>query len=137
MTVTYSSDAITHTHRRFLDLWVSLKERKKRAQWPLPYLRQHGTTHEEQKIEALIVSKEGVPDTDDIWQQELLGQEQRQPAKGKELGFDVLLLLSDMHQTKNEYPHKRCSPRFPPHFHPETALCCQAMLEHQQIHLLL
>lgn len=67
------------------------------------YLHQHGTTDEQKKIKALIISKEGVPDTDDVWQQELLGQEQRQPAEGKELGFDVLFLLLDMHQAKNEY----------------------------------
>lgn len=67
------------------------------------YLRQHGTADEQQEIEALVVSKEGVPDADDIWQQELLGQEQRQPAEGKELGFDVLFLLSDRHQANNEY----------------------------------
>lgn len=67
------------------------------------YLRQHGTTDEQKKIKALVVSKEGVPDANDVWQQELLGQEQCQPAEGKELGFDVLFLLSDMHQAKNEY----------------------------------
>lgn len=67
------------------------------------YLRQHGTTDEQEEIEALVVSKEGVPDADDIWQQELLGQEQRQPAEGKELGFDVLFLLSDRHQANSEY----------------------------------
>lgn len=67
------------------------------------YLRQHGTTDEQKKIKALIISKEGVPDADDVWQQELLGQQQRQPAEGKELGFDVLFLLSDIHQVKNEY----------------------------------
>lgn len=67
------------------------------------YLRQHGTTDEQEEIKALVISKEGVPDTDDIWQQELLGQEQRQPAEGKELGFDVLFLLSDRHQANNEY----------------------------------
>lgn len=67
------------------------------------YLRQHGTTDEQKKIKALVISKEGIPDPDDVWQQELLGQEQCQPAKGKELGLDVLFLLSDMHQAKNEY----------------------------------
>lgn len=67
------------------------------------YLRQHSTTDKQKKIKALIISKEGVPDPDDIWQQELLGQEQCQPAEGKELGLDVLFLLSDMHQAKNEY----------------------------------
>lgn len=67
------------------------------------YLRQHGTTDEQEEIEALVVSKEGVPDPDDIGQQELLGQEQRQPTEGKELGFDVLFLLSDRHQANNEY----------------------------------
>jgi len=102
MPVAYSSGALTHAYRRFLGLWVSLEEGKERAQWPFPYLRQHGTTHQQQEIEAFIVSKEGVPDPDDIWQQELLGQEQCQPAEGEELGFDVLLLLSDTRQTKNE-----------------------------------
>lgn len=87
-----------------LDPWISLNERKKKRAGRLPlYLRQHGTTDEEQKIEAFFISKEGVPDPDDIWQQKLLGQEQRQPAEGKELGFDVLFLLSDTHQAKNEY----------------------------------
>jgi len=79
-----------------------MEGKKSAGRLPL-YLRQHGTTDEQKKVKALIISKEGVPDPDDVWQQELLGQEQRQPAEGKELGFDVLLLLSDMHQAKNEY----------------------------------
>lgn len=54
---------------------------------------EHGTAHEEEEVKAAVISKEGVPDTNDIRQQELLGQQQCQPAEGKELGLDVLLLL--------------------------------------------
>lgn len=102
MSVTYALDALTHACGTPGSMDFIKWEKKRAGRLPL-YLRQHGTTDEEQKIEAFFISKEGVPDPDDIWQQKLLGQEQRQPAEGKELGFDVLFLLSDMHQAKNEY----------------------------------
>ena len=44
-------------------------------------------------MEAVLVGEQGVPDADDVGQQELLGQQQGQPAEGEILGLDVLLLL--------------------------------------------
>lgn len=54
---------------------------------------EHGAADQEEEVKAAVISEEGVPDADDVRQQELLGQQQRQPAEGEELGLDVLLLL--------------------------------------------
>lgn len=45
-------------------------------------------------METLLVRKQGVPDPDDVWQEELLRQQQGEPAEGEILRFDVLLFLS-------------------------------------------
>lgn len=58
-----------------------------------PHSHEHGAADEEEEVKTAVISKEGVPDTDDVRQQELLGQQQSQPAEGEELGLDVLLLL--------------------------------------------
>lgn len=58
-----------------------------------PHSHEHGAADEEEEVKAVVISEEGVPDPDDVRQQELLGQQQRQPAEGKELRLDVLLLL--------------------------------------------
>lgn len=58
-----------------------------------PHSHEHGAADEEEEVKAVVISKEGVPDPDDVRQQEFLGQQQRQPAEGKELRLDVLLLL--------------------------------------------
>lgn len=60
-----------------------------------PHSHEHSTADQEEEIETIAISKEGVPDTDDIGQQELLGQQQCQPSEGKELRLDTLLLLGD------------------------------------------
>lgn len=54
---------------------------------------EHGAADQEEEVETVVVSEEGIPDTDDVGQQELLGQQQCQPAEGEELGLNVLLLL--------------------------------------------
>lgn len=64
-----------------------------------PHSHEHGAADEEEEVKAAVISEEGVPDTDDIRQQELLGQQQRQPAEGKELRLDVLLLLGRQRRT--------------------------------------
>ena len=58
-----------------------------------PHSHEHGAADQEEEVKAVAVGEEGVPDPDDVRQQELLGQQQGQPAEGKELGLDVLLLL--------------------------------------------
>lgn len=59
----------------------------------LSHSHEHGAADQEEEVEAVVVSEEGIPDPDDVGQQELLGQQQCQPAEGEELGLDVLLLL--------------------------------------------
>lgn len=54
---------------------------------------EHGAADQEEEVKTVVVSEEGIPDTDDVGQQELLGQQQCQPAEGEELRLDVLLLL--------------------------------------------
>lgn len=55
---------------------------------------QHGAAHQDQEVETLLVRKQGVPYPDDVWQEELLRQQQGEPAEGEILRFDVLLFLS-------------------------------------------
>lgn len=55
---------------------------------------QHGAAHQDQEVETLLVRKQGVPDPDDVWQEELLRQQQGEPSEGEILRFDVLLFLS-------------------------------------------
>lgn len=55
---------------------------------------QHGAAHQDEEVEALLVGEQGVPDADDVRQEELLGQQQGEPAEGEVLRFDVLLFLS-------------------------------------------
>lgn len=59
----------------------------------MPHSHEHGTADQEEEVKAVVIGKEGVPDPDDIRQQELLRQQQCQPAEGKELRLDILLLL--------------------------------------------
>lgn len=53
----------------------------------------HGTADEDQEVEPVLVGEQGVPDPDDVRQEEFLGQQQGQPAERKVLRLDVLLLL--------------------------------------------
>lgn len=55
--------------------------------------REHGAADEDEEVEAVLVREERVPDTDDVGQEELLGEEEGQPAEGEVLGLNVLLLL--------------------------------------------
>lgn len=45
-------------------------------------------------MEAVLVGEQGVPDPDDVRQEELLRQQQGEPAEGEVLRLDVLLLLN-------------------------------------------
>lgn len=54
---------------------------------------EHGTADQDQEVEPVLVREQGVPDPDDVRQEELLGQQQGQPAEGEVLRLDVLLLL--------------------------------------------
>lgn len=56
-------------------------------------LREHGAAHGDEELEALLIREERIPDPDDVWKQELLREQQRQPAEGEVLRLDVLLLL--------------------------------------------
>ena len=58
-----------------------------------PHSHEHGAADQEEEVKAVAVGEEGVPDPDDVRQHELLGQQQGQPAEGKELRLDILLLL--------------------------------------------
>ena len=54
---------------------------------------EHGAADKDEEVEAVLVGEQGVPDADDVGQEELLGQQQGQPTEGEVLGLDVLLLL--------------------------------------------
>ena len=62
---------------------------------------EHGAADEDEEVEAVLVGEQGVPDADDVGQQELLGEQQGQPAEGEILRLDVLLLLFG-EKTKNQ-----------------------------------
>lgn len=50
-------------------------------------------------MEAVLVREQRVPDADDVWQQELLREQQGEPAEGEVLRLDVLLLLMGTERT--------------------------------------
>lgn len=82
------------------------QSRPRLCSWP--HSHEHGTADEEEEVKAAVISKEGVPDTNDVRQQELLGQQQCQPAEGEELGLDVLLLLGRQRRGVGARIHVGC-----------------------------
>ena len=48
----------------------------------------HGTAEVNEELEPPLVCKQCVPDTDDLGEKELLGEEEGQPAEPKEGGVD-------------------------------------------------
>lgn len=56
-------------------------------------VHEHGAADHDEKVEPVLVWEQRVPDSDDVWQEELLWQQQGEPAEGEVLRLDVLLLL--------------------------------------------
>ena len=63
---------------------------------------EHGAADQDEEVEAVLVGEERVPDADDVGQEELLGQQQGQPAEGEVLWLDVLLLLLERREEGRE-----------------------------------